>query len=81
MGKYSITLIPGIKVSLFVDLINIDLSLESSTLSITLILYLGLIEVKWNLVISVANLSARKITWYDEIFMSELNANETRAFK
>ena len=65
-GKYSIKLIPRIKVSLFVDLINIDLSLESSTLSIILSLNLGLIEVKWNLVISVANLSARKITWYDE---------------
>ena len=50
----------------FVDIINIDVSLESSTLSIILSLHLGLIEVKWNLVIPVANLSARKITWYDE---------------
>ena len=81
MGKYSIKLISGVKVSLFVDLINIDLSLESWTLSIVLLLHLCLIEFKWNLVISVANLSARKITWYDEIFMSELNANEIRAFR
>ena len=81
MGKYSIKLISGVKVSLFVDLINIDLSLESWTLSIVLLLHLCLIEFKWNLVISVANLSARKMTWYDEIFMSELNANEIRAFR
>ena len=42
------------------------MSLEPSTLSIVLSLHLGLIEVKWNLVISVANLSAIKVTWYDE---------------
>ena len=42
------------------------MSLEPSTLSIVLSLHLCLIEVKWNLVVSVANLSGRKITWYDE---------------
>ena len=62
---------------MFVDLINIDMSLEPSTLSIVLSLHLGLMKVKWNLVISVANLSARKITWYDET----LNINEIRAFR
>ena len=61
----------------FVDLINIDMSLEPSTLSIVLSLHLDLKKIKWNLVISVANLSARKITWYDEI----LNVNEIRAFR
>ena len=42
------------------------MSLGSSTLSIILSLHLGLMEVKWNLVIPAASLSARKITWYDE---------------
>ena len=45
---------------MFVDLINIDMSLEPSILSSTLSLYLVLIEVKGNSVIPVANLSARK---------------------
>ena len=53
------------------------MSLEPSTLSIVLSLHLGLTKVKWNLVISVVNLSARKITWYDET----LNINEIRAFR
>ena len=35
----NIKLIPGIKGSLFVDLINIDMSFESSALSIILLLY------------------------------------------
>ena len=29
----------------------------------------------------MANLLARNITWYDEIFVSELNANVIRAFR
>ena len=50
----------------FVDLINKDISSELSTLSIILLLHLGLIKIKWNLIISFANLSKRKITWYGE---------------
>ena len=50
----------------FVDLINKDVSSELSTLSIILLLHLGLIKIKWNLIISFANLSERKITWYGE---------------
>ena len=61
----------------FVDLINTDMSLEPSALCIVLSLHLGLIKVKWNPVTSVANLSARKITWYDEI---KVNINEIRSF-
>ena len=44
----------------FVDIINIDVSLESSTVSIILPLHLGLIEVKWNLITSVANFQQEK---------------------
>ena len=44
---FSVKIIPGIKKMFkFVDLINIDVSLESSTVSIILSLHLGLIEVK-----------------------------------
>lgn len=57
-----------------VDLINTDTSLKSPTLNIISLLCLGLIEVKQGLIISVANLSARKIIWYDEIFVSAINA-------
>ena len=63
----------------FVDTINIDRSLESSTLSTISLLNLGLIGIKYDL-ITIAKLPARKITWYDEIFISKLNASEIRAF-
>ena len=43
-------------------------------LNIISLLCLGLMEVKQGLIISVANLSARKIIWYDEIFISVINA-------
>ena len=51
-----------------VDIINIGMSLESSTLSITLLMYPCLTEIKLYLIIPVANLSTGKITWYDGIF-------------
>ena len=63
----------------FVDTINIDRSLESSTLSTISLLNLGLIGIKYDR-ITIAKLPARKITWYDEIFISKLNASEIRAF-
>ena len=42
----------GIKVSKFVGLINTDMSLELSTLSIILLFYLGLLKVKQIYIIS-----------------------------
>ena len=61
----------------FVDLINKDMSSELSTVSIILLLHLGLIKIKWNLIISFANLSERKITWYGKT----LKVNKIRAFR
>ena len=49
-----------------VDLMKKDMLLQSLTLSVIPLLHLGLIKIKWNLIISFANLSKRKITWYGE---------------
>ena len=47
---------------MFVSLINTDMSLESSLLSIILLLYLGSLD----LIISIENLSARIVTQHGE---------------
>ena len=39
-----------------------------------------LLEVKYDLVL-LQNLSARNITWYDDIFINKLNVNEIRGLQ
>ena len=52
----------GLEVPKFIDLIDIDMSLVSSTLNIIPLLYLDLLEVKKDLILSFTNLSIRKLT-------------------
>ena len=46
---------------------NIDVSLEPS-ISIILLWYQGLLEVKWDYILSITNLSKRKGTQYENSF-------------
>lgn len=52
----------GLEVPKFIDLIDIGMSLVSSTLNIIPLLYLDLLEVKKDLILSFTNLSIRKLT-------------------
>lgn len=52
----------GLEVPKLIDLIDIDMCLVSSTLNIIPLLYLDLLEVKKDLLLSFTNLSTRKLT-------------------
>lgn len=56
----------GLEVPKLVDLIDTNMSLVSSTLNIIPLLYLDLLEVKENLILSFTNLSTRKLTRYEK---------------